>query len=150
MLNPHTKTRNPSIVFLFSLQNLTLKERRFLQWNLFSRRTKFLNIMIMVLTFWHRSFTFNSNKSPTWCNIFFQFIILTFIYSSTSFGRFPAHHQKLQCLHWQTLVSPSYCGEGRAVFVVGPAGRPNHEHSTTVTTIRRYYQKLPLQSLSSW
>ena len=22
------------------------------------------------LTFWHRSFTFNSNKSPTWCNIF--------------------------------------------------------------------------------
>jgi len=25
----------------------------------------------------------------------FQFIILTFIYSSTSFGRFPAHHQEL-------------------------------------------------------
>ena len=25
----------------------------------------------------------------------FQFIILTYIYSSTSFGRFPAHHQKL-------------------------------------------------------
>jgi len=25
----------------------------------------------------------------------FQFIILTFIYSSTCFGRFPAHHQKL-------------------------------------------------------
>jgi hypothetical protein len=22
------------------------------------------------LTFWHRSFTFNSNKSPTWCNNF--------------------------------------------------------------------------------
>jgi hypothetical protein len=25
----------------------------------------------------------------------FQFIILTFVYSSTYFGRFPAHHQKL-------------------------------------------------------
>jgi hypothetical protein len=25
----------------------------------------------------------------------FQFIILTFIYSSTPFGRFPAHHQEL-------------------------------------------------------
>ena len=23
-----------------------------------------------LLTFWHRSFTFNSNKSPTWCNGF--------------------------------------------------------------------------------
>jgi len=23
------------------------------------------------------------------------------------------------------------------VFVVGPEGRPDHEHSTTVTTIRR-------------
>jgi hypothetical protein len=27
--------------------------------------------------------------------IIFQFIILTFIYSSTCFGRFPAHHQEL-------------------------------------------------------
>jgi len=25
----------------------------------------------------------------------FQFIILTFVYSSTCFGRFPAHHQDL-------------------------------------------------------
>jgi hypothetical protein len=25
----------------------------------------------------------------------FQFIILTFVFSSTCFGRFPAHHQKL-------------------------------------------------------
>jgi hypothetical protein len=25
----------------------------------------------------------------------FQFIILTFVYSSTSFGHFPAHHQEL-------------------------------------------------------
>ena len=26
---------------------------------------------------------------------FFQFIILTFVYSSTCFGRFPTHHQEL-------------------------------------------------------
>jgi hypothetical protein len=26
---------------------------------------------------------------------FFKFIILTFVYSSTCFGRFPAHHQEL-------------------------------------------------------
>jgi hypothetical protein len=26
---------------------------------------------------------------------FFEFIILTFVYSSTCFGRFPAHHQEL-------------------------------------------------------
>jgi hypothetical protein len=31
----------------------------------------------------------------------------------------------------------SYRGGSRAVFVVGPADRPDHEHSTTVTTIRR-------------
>ena len=48
----------------------------------------------ILLTFWHWSFTFNSNKSPTWCNSF-EFIILTFVYSSTCFGRFPAHHQDL-------------------------------------------------------
>jgi hypothetical protein len=45
------------------------------------------------LTFWPPSFTFNSNRQPD-ANIF-QFIILTFVYSSTSFGRFPAHHQEL-------------------------------------------------------
>ena len=29
----------------------------------------------------------------------FQFIVLTFIYSSTCFGRFPAHHQELNGCH---------------------------------------------------
>jgi hypothetical protein len=79
---------------------------------------------------------------------FFQFIILTFVYISTCFGRFPAHHQKFNdCsgnlwFYLRIVVS-------RAVFVVGPAGRPDHEHSTTVTTIRRQNQRLPLQSLNS-
>jgi len=59
-----------------------------------SLKFKLLQDVWKPLTFWHRSFTFNSNKSPIWCNNF-QFIILTFVYSSTCFGRFPAHHQEL-------------------------------------------------------
>ena len=51
---------------------------------------------------------------------FFQFIILTFVYSSTCFGSFPAHHQELND-QWKPLVLPSYRGDSRAVFVVGPA-----------------------------
>jgi hypothetical protein len=41
-----------------------------------------------------RIFLLNSNKSPTRCNNF-PVYFLTFIYSSTCFGRFPAHHQEL-------------------------------------------------------
>jgi hypothetical protein len=58
----------------------------------------------------------------------FEFIILTFVYSSTSFGRFPAHHQELNDCSLQPPVLPSYRGDSRAVFVVGPVGRPDHEH----------------------
>jgi len=59
---------------------------------------------------------------------FLQFIILTFIYSSTCFGRSHAHHH---------------------VFVFGPAG-PN---TNTVRLPPRYEgknQSLLLQLLSSW
>jgi hypothetical protein len=45
------------------------------------------------LTFWHQSFTFNSNKSPTWYNNFS--VYYPDVCSSTCFGRFPAHHQEL-------------------------------------------------------
>ena len=40
--------------------------------NLLSRlKTQGLNLLLSyALTFWHRSFTFNSNKSPNWCNSF--------------------------------------------------------------------------------
>ena len=49
----------------------------------------------------------------------FQLIILTFIYSSTCFGRFPAQHQELNDCSgslWFTCVSwwQSYCVRGRA------------------------------------
>jgi len=39
----------------------------------------------------HRTIQINHQPDAT----IFQFIILTFIYSSTRFGRFPAHHQEL-------------------------------------------------------
>jgi hypothetical protein len=39
----------------------------------------------------HRTIQTNHQPDAT----IFQFIILTFVYSSTSFGRFPAHHQEL-------------------------------------------------------
>src|SRR5215475_5946278 len=39
----------------------------------------------------HRTIQINHQSDAT----IFQFIILTFIYSSTCFGRFPAHHQEL-------------------------------------------------------
>jgi hypothetical protein len=39
----------------------------------------------------HRTIQINYQSNAT----VFQFIILTFVYSSTCFGRFPAHHQEL-------------------------------------------------------
>jgi hypothetical protein len=39
----------------------------------------------------HRTIQRNHQPDAT----IFQFIILTFIYNSTCFGRFPAHHQEL-------------------------------------------------------
>ena len=79
------------------------------------------------LNFWHRSFIFNSNKSPTWCNSFSVYI-LTFVYSSTCFGRFPAHRQELNdCsgslwFYFRIVVIVVLCSwSGR------PAGRPDHE-----------------------
>jgi len=39
----------------------------------------------------HRTIQINYQPDAT----IFQFILLTFVYSSTSFGRFPAHHQEL-------------------------------------------------------
>ena len=65
----------------------------------------------------------------------FQFIILTFIYSSICFGRSPAHHRELNYCssslwfyRWSVVVAV-------LLVVFGPAGWPDHEHSTAVTTI---------------
>ena len=72
------------------------------------------------LTFWHRSFTFNSNKSPNWCNSFSVY----YPDVSLQLNMFPAFSRPssgAQWLQWQPLVLPSYRVDSRAVFVIGPA-----------------------------
>jgi len=57
----------------------------------------------------------------------FQFIILTFVYSSTCFGRFHAPHQELnECsgslwFYLRIVVIVELCS-----WLGRPAGRPNH------------------------
>jgi hypothetical protein len=50
------------------------------------------------------------------------------------FRAFPGLSSGVHWLQWQPLVLPSYRGDSRAVFVVGPAGRPDHDyhHDTKV------------------
>ena len=86
------------------------------------------------LTFWHRSFTFNSNKSPTWYNnfpVYYPDVRLQL----NMFRAFSRPSSRAQWLQWQSLVLPSYRGDSRAVFVVGPA-RPRtqygYHHDTKV------------------
>jgi hypothetical protein len=51
----------------------------------------------------HRTIQINHQPDAT----IFQFIILTYAYSSTRFGRFPAHHQELNdCSGSDTKVKP--------------------------------------------
>jgi len=54
----------------------------------------------------------------------FQFIILRFVYSSTYFGRFPAHHQELNDYSGSLWVYLRIVVTVVLLFVVGPAGRP--------------------------
>ena len=84
------------------------------------------------LTFWHQSFTFNSNKSPTWCNnfsVYYPDVCLQL----NMFRAFSRPSSRAQWLQWQPLVLPSYRGDSHAVFVVGP----DHEHSTAIITLQR-------------
>ena len=74
----------------------------------------------------HRIIQINQQLDAT----IFQFIILTYIYSSTCFGRFPGHHQELNDCSgslWFYL----------RIVVIAVLGRPDREHSTVITTIRR-------------
>jgi hypothetical protein len=67
---------------------------------------------------------------------FLQFIILTFIYSLTCFGRPHAHHQELNnCSSnfWFYLRSLVIA---MLLVVVRPTG-PNTTNSTAITTLRR-------------
>jgi hypothetical protein len=79
-------------------------------------------LCFQILTFWHRSFTFNSNKSPTWCNnfsVYYPDVCLQL----NMFRALSRPSSGAQWLQWQPLVLPSYRGDRRGVFVVGPAGR---------------------------
>ena len=67
---------------------------------------------------------------------FLQFIILTFIYSSTCFGRPHAHHQELNNCRSNLWFYLRIVVTVVLLFVVGPAGQTTN-NSTTVTTIRR-------------
>jgi len=76
--------------------------------------------------------TIQINHQPD-ANIF-QFFILTFVYSSTCFGRFPAHHQDLNDCNGSLWF---YLRIVMKAMLCSWSGRPDHEHSTNVTTIRR-------------
>jgi hypothetical protein len=75
---------------------------------------------------------------------FLQFIILTFIYSSTCFGRPHVHHQELNC-------SSSLCFylQNVVVVVLLVVVGPTTTNSTAITTLQRQNQRLLLQLLSS-
>jgi len=62
----------------------------------------------------------------------FQFIILMFIYSSTCFGRFPAHHQELDCsgslwFYLQSVVTVVLCS-----WSARPRTQHYYHHNTKV------------------
>ena len=60
-------------------------------------------VLSQVLTFWHRSFTFNSNKSPSWCNsfsVYYPDVCLQL----NMFRAFPCPSLGAQWLQWQPLV----------------------------------------------
>ena len=77
----------------------------------------------------HRTIQINQQPDAT----IFQFIILTFIYSSTCFGRFPTHHQE------RNDCSGSLWFYLRIVVTVVLCswwGRPDHEHSTRYSLLQ--------------
>ena len=88
--------------------------------NLKTKEVCFATLFI-TFNFWHRSFTFNSNKSRTWCNNFSVYYP-DFCLQLNMFRAFFRPSSGAQWLQWQPLFFPSYRGDSRAVFVVGPAG----------------------------
>jgi hypothetical protein len=102
-----------------------------------------------LLTFWHPSFTFNSNKSSTWRNSFSVY------YPDVSlqlkmFRAFFRPSSGAQWLQWQPLVLPSYRSDSRAVFVVGPTGRLAGSTTKTARLSPRYEGKTRGCHCSHW
>ena len=67
----------------------------------------------------------NSNKSPTRCNNFPVHYPDVYL-QLNMFRAFSRPSSGAQWLQWQPLILPSYRGDSRAVFVVGPVNRPDH------------------------
>jgi hypothetical protein len=89
----------------------------------------------VTLTFWHRNFTSNSNKSPTWCNSFSVYYpeVRLQLNMLRAFSRPSSGAQWLQ---WQPLVLPSYRGGSRGWVDGGGAAPPPHT-PTRVTAKER-------------
>ena len=68
----------------------------------------------------------NSNKSPTRCNNFLVYYPGIYL-QVNMFRAFSRPSSGARWLQWQPLVLPSYRGDSRALFVVGPA-RPRTQH----------------------
>jgi hypothetical protein len=88
-------------------------------------RKWFQNQNISFFNICHRSFTFNSNKSPTWCNsfsVYYPDVCLEL----DMFRAFSRPSSGDQWLQWQPLVLTSYRGDNRAVFVVGSTCHCSH------------------------
>jgi uncharacterized membrane protein YozB (DUF420 family) len=66
----------------------------------------------------------------------FQFIILTFIYSSTCFERSHAHHQEIKNCSSSLWFYLRIVVIAVLLFMIGPAGQTMN-NSTAITTIRR-------------
>jgi len=80
----------------------------------------------------HRTIQINHQSDAT----IFQFIILTFICSSTCFGLSPAHHQELNDCSSSLWFYLRIVVTAVLLVIVGPAG-PTTTNSTAITTIRR-------------
>jgi len=64
----------------------------------------------------------NSNKSPPRCNSFPVYYPDVYL-QLNMFRAFSRPLSGAQWLQWQLLILPSYRGDRRAVFAVGPAGQ---------------------------
>ena len=80
----------------------------------------------------HRTIQINHQPHAT----IFQFIILTFIHSSTCFGRFSRPSSGAQWLQ-RPASGFTFVSWWQSCCIRVRADRPDHEHSTTVTTIWR-------------
>jgi hypothetical protein len=80
----------------------------------------------------HRTIQINHRPDAT----IFQFIILTFIYSSTCFGRFAAHYQELNDCSGSLWCYLCIVVTVVLLVVVGPVGQTT-TNSTATTTLQR-------------